>query len=70
VHLGVLRLGTSSVEFGFWMTKAEQVEPLCSARVLTAAVDMGTMKKRELPDVWREKFQDFLLREADFPRGR
>jgi len=70
VHLGVLRLGTSSVEFGFWMTKAKEAAPLCRARVLTAAVDMETMKKRKLPEVWREKFEGFLLSEADFPRGR
>jgi hypothetical protein len=31
---------------------------------------MDTMKKRELPDVWREKFTRFALDEADFPSAR
>lgn len=70
VHIGVLRVGDSSVEFGFWMTRGDEPKPLCRARVLTAAVDMGTMRSRPLPDVWRERFREFALREEDFPRGR
>ncbi|MDO8349516.1 MAG: thioesterase family protein [Planctomycetota bacterium] len=70
VHLGVLRIGTSSVEFGMWMTLGEEVKPLCRARILTAAIDMGTMQKRALPDEWRARFEKFTLREADFPVGR
>ncbi len=70
VHIGVLRLGTSSVELGFWMTRDDEATPLCRARVLTAAVDMGTMQKRALPDIWRVRFREFALREEDFPRGR
>lgn len=70
VHVGVLRLGTSSVEFGFWMTNGVDPRPLCRARVLTAVVDMDTMQKRELPAEWRTRFEPFALREQDFPRGR
>ena len=70
IHLGILKLGASSVEFGFWMTLGDDQKPLCRARVLTAAVHMDTMQKRPLPDVWRERFQEFALREEDFPRGR
>ncbi|MEO6595785.1 MAG: thioesterase family protein [Planctomycetota bacterium] len=70
VHLGVLRVGTSSVEFGFWMTLGDEAKPVCRARVVTAAVDMVTMQKRPLPDVWRTRFSDFALREEDFPSGR
>ena len=70
IHLGILKLGASSVEFGFWMTLGDDSKPLCRARVLTAAVHMDTMQKRPLPDVWRERFQEFALREEDFPRGR
>ena len=36
----------------------------------TATVDMAKMQKCEVPAVWRERFQAFLLREEDFPRGR
>lgn len=70
VHLGVLRVGTSSVELGCWMTRDGDPRPLCRARVLTAAVDMDTMQKRELPQQWRQRFDAFALREEDFPRGR
>ena len=70
VHLAVLRMGASSVEFGFWITKDQDPKPRCRARILTAAVDMDTLKGVPLPDVWRQKFQAFVLAEADFPRGR
>lgn len=70
VHLGVLRIGSSSVEFGFWMTRANDPRPLCRARVVTAAVDMRTLGKCPLPEVWRKKFAAFALDPADFPDGR
>lgn len=70
VHLGILRIGTSSVEFGFWMTREPEPRPLCRARIVTATVDMKTMQKCELPAAWRARFQPFLLREEDFPTGR
>ena len=70
MHLGVLRIGDSSVEFGFWMTRDDDSKPLCRARVLTATVDMGTMQKCQLPALWRERFQPYVIREEDFPRGR
>ena len=70
VHIGVLRTGNSSVEFGFWMTRGTEARPLCRARVLTATVDMQTMQTCPLPEIWRTRFQAFALREEDFPRGR
>ncbi len=70
VHLGVLRMGTGSVEFGFWMTLGDDPKPLCRARVVAATVDMRKMQKCPLPDVWRERFRPFVLREEDFPCGR
>jgi 4-hydroxybenzoyl-CoA thioesterase len=70
VHLGILRLGSGSVEFGFWMTKGDPAKPACRARILTATVDMAKMAKCTLPQVWRERFQPFVIREEDFPRGR
>jgi acyl-CoA thioesterase FadM len=70
VHLAVLRMGGSSVEFGFWITKDQDPKPRCRARVLTAAVDMATLKGMPLPEVWRQKFAAYALREEDFPRGR
>ena len=70
VHLGVLRVGTSSVELGFWMTKFRGDEALCRLRVVTAAVDVRTMTKLRLPAKWREAFAPFALAEADFPSWR
>jgi len=70
VHLGVLRIGNSSVEFGFWMTVKNDPRPLCRARVVTAAVHMDTLQKQPLPDSWRKKFQEFALAEEDFPTAR
>lgn len=70
VHLGVLRIGTSSVEFGMWMTLGDDPKPVCRARILTAAIDMATMQKRTLPDEWRQRFAAFALAETDFPAGR
>jgi len=70
VHLGILRLGSGSVEFGFWMTKDGSDKPACRARILTATVDMAKMAKCTLPAVWRERFQPFVIGEDAFPRGR
>jgi 4-hydroxybenzoyl-CoA thioesterase len=70
VHLAVLRMGDSSVEFGFWMTRDGDPKPLCRARVTTVAVDMATMKKCALPAKWRQRFGEFALDEAAFPDGR
>jgi YbgC/YbaW family acyl-CoA thioester hydrolase len=70
IHLGVLKLGTASLTLGFWMTKKGSDKPLCRARIVTAAVDMQSMQKRELPQNWREKFAAFHLEEAAFPSGR
>lgn len=70
VHLGVLRIGGSSVEFGYWMTRGDDSKPLCRARVVTATVDMAKLETCRLPESWRQRFQPFLLREEDFPKGR
>lgn len=70
VHLGVLRIGDSSVEFAFWMTRGGDPRPLNRARITTVAVDMTTMQKQPLPQVWRERFADFALAESAFPVGR
>jgi acyl-CoA thioesterase FadM len=70
VHLGVLRIGNGSAEFGFWMTRGRDPKPLCRARVTTATVHMDTMQKRPLPEVWRQRFGEFAITEAEFPTGR
>lgn len=69
-HLAIMRLGSSSIDFGYWMTMPGRQEPLCRARITTVTVDMRTMQKRALPDRWREAFQDYLIEEGDLPGGR
>ena len=70
VHLGVLRTGTSSVTFGFWMTVGDDPRPRCRARITSAAVHMEKRTKLPLPDRWRARFAEYALDEADFPNGR
>ncbi len=70
VHVGVLRVGDSSVEFAFWMTKGDDPAPRCRARIVTAAVDMDSHRKVTVPKRWREAFARFTLAEADYPAGR
>lgn len=70
VHLGVLRIGTSSVEFGYWMTRAGSAEVLCRMRITTAAVSMATIGTRTIPDDVRAQFERFRIDESQFPAGR
>ena len=67
ISLAVLRLGTSSVQLGFWMTDSDIVA--CRARITTVAVDMDTMQKQTIPDHWRRKFTEFEIAEESFPAG-
>lgn len=70
VHMGVLHVGSSSVVFGFWMTRGDDPAPLCRARVTTVAVDLDTMQKCALPEPWRTRFAEFALAESAFPGAR
>ncbi len=57
VHVGVLRVGNSSVEFGFWMTlPGQEPEVRCRARITTVAVKMSEGTKMSVPEEWREAF--------------
>ena len=53
IRVGVLRVGGSSVDFGFWFSTAQ---PACRMRLTTVAVAMDTLKKVELPARWRDAF--------------
>lgn len=70
VHLGVIRIGETSVEFAMWMTQGDEARPLNLARITTVAMDMETMQKRVFPDVWRERFAAFEVAAASLPKGR
>ena len=61
ISLGVLRIGTSSVEFGMWMQVDGRDRANCKARITTAAVDMDSLTGRPLPDRWRAEFEKWAL---------
>lgn len=67
VHLGILRIGDTSVEFGYWMTLPGNDKPLCRARITTVSVNMETMSKQPVPAKWRAAFRDYLIPEGQFP---
>ncbi len=67
IHLGILRMGKSSVDFAFWMTKEGLDGAVCSAKITTVAVDMRDMTKRELPEVWRARFEPFVISAEQVP---
>ena len=67
IHLGILRLGNSSVEFGYWMTRGAEKTLLSRARITTVAVDMGTMAKQPIPSKWRTAFERFVIDSGEYP---
>ncbi len=58
ISVGVLRVGSSSAEFGFWFKTAR---PACRVKITTVAVSMDTMQKVELPARWRAAFEARLV---------
>lgn len=54
VSVGVLQVGNSSVEFGFWFHVGERLS--LRMRKTTVAVTMDGMEKLPLPDRWRQEF--------------
>jgi 4-hydroxybenzoyl-CoA thioesterase len=64
IAVGVLRVGNSSVDFGFWFTTDK---PACRVRITTVAVAMDTLAKVPLPARWREAFEARLVRQEPFP---
>ena len=68
ISIAVLDMGTSSVEFGFWMQVGEVVA--CRARITTVSVDMATLNKQPIPERWRHRFEEHRIDPADLPRGR
>jgi acyl-CoA thioesterase FadM len=67
IHLGILEMGTTSVKFGYWMTREGEDRPLCRARITTVSVNMATFAKQPIPDKWREAFAQFVIDESEYP---
>ena len=67
----MLRIGNSSVDFGFWMTLDDgDPELRCRARVTTVAVHMQGGKKRAIPSDVRDLLEAERIDLADFPGPR
>ena len=67
ISLGVLRLGNSSVQLGFWMAIEGRAGAACRARITTVSVDMRSMQKQPIPAAWRARFAGFAIEETDLP---
>jgi 4-hydroxybenzoyl-CoA thioesterase len=57
IHVAVLRIGTSSVDFGFWITLADGGPLHARAVITTVAIDMDTHRKQPVPERWRAAFE-------------
>lgn len=66
IAVGVLRIGGSSVDFGFWWTTTT---PACHVKITTVAVAMDTLQKVPLSAHWRREFEARLVSQPPF-RGR
>jgi len=69
IHTGVLDMGSTSVQFGFWMSTDEAGRDVhCWARVTTVAVDMDRLAKvDQLARSWRAAFENYRLEAGEFP---
>lgn len=70
IALAVLALGTTSVEFAFWMSVAGEPRPRARARVTTVAMDMARLVKQPVPARWRAEFEKYRIGEDQYPAGR
>jgi 4-hydroxybenzoyl-CoA thioesterase len=66
IHLAVLRIGTTSVEFGYWMTLEGRERATCRARITTVSMDMGARRKQPVPAKWRAAFARYAIDENAF----
>lgn len=63
IAVGVLRVGNTSVDFGFWWTTSK---PACHVKITTVAVAMDTLAKVPLPESWRREFEARLVTTPPF----
>ncbi len=69
VQIGVLAIGSTSVELGFRLLGAAGNDDLrCVARIKTVGVDMDTLRPVPIPPNWRTEFERFGVA-IDWLRG-
>jgi 4-hydroxybenzoyl-CoA thioesterase len=66
IHLAILRMGATSVEFGYWIKLEERARATCRARITTVSMDMGARRKQPIPAKWREAFARYSIAEDAF----
>ena len=54
VEVSVLKVGRSSITFGYWVFKKGETEPRIVAHNVTVCLDMDSFKKLEIPDWFRQ----------------
>ena len=63
VQIGVLAIGSSSVELGFRLLgeSGEDRDLRCTARIKTVGVSMDTMRPVPVPEKWRGVFESYRV---------
>ncbi len=67
ISLGVLSIGTTSVQFGFWMTQPGATAASASARITTVAMHMTRRVKVPVPERHRAAFERYRIDPSEFP---
>ena len=57
VEVSVLKIGTSSITFGYRVFKQGEDEPWTEGHNVTVCLDMDSFKKRDVPDWLRERLE-------------
>ena len=67
ISLAVLEIGTTSVQFAFWMTKPGESLPSARAKITTVSMNMATRIKMPVPEEWRVLFERYRIPADQFP---
>jgi 4-hydroxybenzoyl-CoA thioesterase len=55
VEVSVLKIGKSSITFGYRVFKQDEDQPSILGHNVTVCLDMGTFKKKDIPDWLRQR---------------
>lgn len=65
VEVRVIRIGSTSIAFGYRVFKKDEKEPRIAGSNVTVCLDMDTFKKIEIPDWLRTKLEEQLRATAE-----
>jgi 4-hydroxybenzoyl-CoA thioesterase len=60
VEVSVLKIGKTSITFGYRVFKQGEIEPRIEGHNVTVCLDMETFKKRDIPDWLRQRLEKQL----------